>query len=1149
MKTCALCGAEFEDLRHSCPKCGSTAFSMDMSTAGEVLQRQTKAAELVTRGDQLGRAGKYVEAEQVLREAIEINPFNETAYGNLGGVFYFQGRYAEAIPWLEKALEINPAIEGVPEALARAKAEVKKAEEEVRASRTPKPLGASEQRPSMQDMLNAALTGEFDRAEQILDSGLGIDERIVIHDGKTGPQLEVTALHIAVMMGRLEVVRFFLDNGADPKAKNGRGETCVEVAKNPEVKKLLTEAISGRRAENGAATAAGTKARSDPAAETPPISQAPADSSEPYVSFSCSCGKRLRAKQRKDSAKYKCPACGNTVSVPGQKAEEPPKQVPSVSGSPAVPAPTNVASPKPVVPKESLASLVKLAAADEYHQAWKDLANAAVSDDVVDLFMAAFRKGEMKWGSINKLSRFLRDINATASPDALFQIVERHRHKPNDSSETHLLGKAAANLLLLPQGLGKLRQCLPADARPWVIAQGLLGCEEIEDSVKIGSSLTDPGERQSILQHVMSASVTYSSFRARALAGLAPESIDLIRRMYSPESEEAGGIGAALFYAVGGADELKKLMGEAAFETIVVGAHAYGIGTEPIMQALSGLGTPKAIERLTHALLNNDDRAIAPLVSLGKKAHPTLLEDLRRSWQRNVDALVVYKRRILRVLSESGDEDCVPAIRDAARLHPELKMECEKLVRKLQGSEEKHAQELAAAGDIHTAAGEGDLATVKLILEQNPALANAMKAGSSPLHAALDTNAGHLDIAKLLIAHGANVTLPNGNGVTPLHLNSLTGNCEIAELLISRGARIDATNPNDGSTPLHLASMQGKTDLVAFLLSKGANVNAREKKYGIAAIQFAAVNGHTQTLEYLLSHGADPAIRDSQGRTPAELAAQQNRPESVAVLRKYTEKQATVQQETLNNELFAAVAAGNAREVKALLDRGANANAKERDGNTPLHKAAYDKEKKLDCCRALLEKGADANAKNDRGHTPLEHVLDFELRFRASMQAAFGGFGASMASGVGNEQLMPLLTLFKQHGAKKPANMDSASWNAVPGGKAAGCFIATACCGSEDCWQVSALRQFRDERLLSNGFGRGLVAAYYRLSPPLARLLGKMPFTRLVVRCFAITPLSYVIAQVIHTPDRRSESVAISPKCRHKASAGTMHPNSTNERR
>ncbi|MFA7186283.1 MAG: tetratricopeptide repeat protein, partial [Victivallales bacterium] len=125
LKECTQCGAQVETLRHSCPKCGSTMFSIDQDEASSILDKQAKAAELVTQGERLIQAGKFEKAKQTLHQAIKINPYNETAYGNLGGVFYFQGKYAEAIPWMEKALEINPHIAGIPEALqnARAKAD------------------------------------------------------------------------------------------------------------------------------------------------------------------------------------------------------------------------------------------------------------------------------------------------------------------------------------------------------------------------------------------------------------------------------------------------------------------------------------------------------------------------------------------------------------------------------------------------------------------------------------------------------------------------------------------------------------------------------------------------------------------------------------------------------------------------------------------------------------------------------------------------------------------------------------------------------------------------------------------------------------------------------------------------------------------
>ncbi len=52
-----------------------------------------------------------------------------------------------------------------------------------------------------------------------------------------------------------------------------------------------------------------------------------------------------------------------------------------------------------------------------------------------------------------------------------------------------------------------------------------------------------------------------------------------------------------------------------------------------------------------------------------------------------------------------------------------------------------------------------------------------------------------------------------------------------------------------------------------------------------------------------------------------------------------------------------------------------------------------------------------------------------------------------------------------------------------------GCFIATACYGSNECPEVQCLRTFRDTTLLSRPLGRAFVRLYYLVSPPVARCL------------------------------------------------------------
>lgn len=131
MKECLACHSQVEDLRHTCPHCGGSAFwqggsGPDALSMLDAMLKQAEAAQHVDRGAQLIMQGRYVEAERELREAIDINPLNATAHGNMGAVFDRQGRPEEAIPWLEKALELNPCLDGIPQALAQARAAARK---------------------------------------------------------------------------------------------------------------------------------------------------------------------------------------------------------------------------------------------------------------------------------------------------------------------------------------------------------------------------------------------------------------------------------------------------------------------------------------------------------------------------------------------------------------------------------------------------------------------------------------------------------------------------------------------------------------------------------------------------------------------------------------------------------------------------------------------------------------------------------------------------------------------------------------------------------------------------------------------------------------------------------------------------------------
>ena len=68
--------------------------------------------------------------------------------------------------------------------------------------------------------------------------------------------------------------------------------------------------------------------------------------------------------------------------------------------------------------------------------------------------------------------------------------------------------------------------------------------------------------------------------------------------------------------------------------------------------------------------------------------------------------------------------------------------------------------------------------------------------------------------------------------------------------------------------------------------------------------------------------------------------------------------------------LHAAVFKGHKEIVELLIEKGADVNAKAGFGSTPLHDAAFSDLKEV--TELLIANGADVNAKNDEGGTPLD---------------------------------------------------------------------------------------------------------------------------------------------------------------------------------
>jgi len=90
--------------------------------------------------------------------------------------------------------------------------------------------------------------------------------------------------------------------------------------------------------------------------------------------------------------------------------------------------------------------------------------------------------------------------------------------------------------------------------------------------------------------------------------------------------------------------------------------------------------------------------------------------------------------------------------------------------------------------------------------------------------------------------------------------------------LLSAGVHKDAQN-EFGDTPLHEAAANGHADCVELLLKAGADKDAQNEFAGSTPLHLAARDGHFDCMELLLKAGVDKGLKDDDGQTALDRAA------------------------------------------------------------------------------------------------------------------------------------------------------------------------------------------------------------------------------------------------------------------------------------
>ena len=170
-------------------------------------------------------------------------------------------------------------------------------------------------------------------------------------------------------------------------------------------------------------------------------------------------------------------------------------------------------------------------------------------------------------------------------------------------------------------------------------------------------------------------------------------------------------------------------------------------------------------------------------------------------------------------------------------------------------------------------------ALLRSIARRDPAAADLIAASPDLVRQHVAVGATHDDAATWYLAEIEHYVYA---GDTPLHVAAAAYRPDIARQLLALGADVGARNRR-GAEPLHYAAdgvpslstwdPAAQAATIACLVEAGANPNALDKS-GVAPLHRAVRNRCAATVRALLAGGADPHLVNKSGSTPLALATQ-----------------------------------------------------------------------------------------------------------------------------------------------------------------------------------------------------------------------------------------------------------------------------------
>ncbi|QDJ95142.1 ankyrin repeat protein [Hypsugopox virus] len=273
---------------------------------------------------------------------------------------------------------------------------------------------------------------------------------------------------------------------------------------------------------------------------------------------------------------------------------------------------------------------------------------------------------------------------------------------------------------------------------------------------------------------------------------------------------------------------------------------------------------------------------------------------------------------------------------------------------------------------------------IKLLMKHNLSINHRNIYGQTPIMMAIYN--GNITLINTFINLGADTHVKCTNDYTLLHMQKPGKNTiKITKLLLSLGLDINAAG-TDGVTPLHVLCKSLHTptvDHIKFFIDNGANVNAIDENKNTPMHNYLKLSNNyvsKKIVKTFINAGVDLSIINNENNNVLSQYVIGNYYISLNILKMFCSKtfdpcytyslsRTTILSNLIHTELKC---------IRYWLKKFPNTvNVSNHDGNYPIHFAAN--KYNSDIVKLLIKFGANVNARDGKGYTPLHRAVTVDV--------------------------------------------------------------------------------------------------------------------------------------------------------------------------